>query len=135
MSTAKRIGSGAKQQIMQRTDIPYAQRLQMKKQAQIAAHRDDAAMVALQIACIALNDTEHLGYVRISRFAKHLQELLEEFYSDRVVGEAHVAARLREMGFVVEDGHMYCLEDLQGKLVKAPKGATSADYETKEENA
>ena len=29
-----------------------------------------------------LNDTEGLGYLRLSRFAKHQHELTEEYYSD-----------------------------------------------------
>lgn len=51
------------------SDIPYALRLQMAKVAQVRDHRDDAARVALKVA---LNDTEGLGYVRLSRFAKRL---------------------------------------------------------------
>ena len=51
------------------TDIPYAQRMLMQKCQTIAEHRDDAAKVALQVACVALNDTEGLGYQRLSKFA------------------------------------------------------------------
>lgn len=113
--------SRKKHTAMSRSDIPYAQRLQIAKRAEIAAQRDDAAMVAVQVACVALNDTEGLGYIRLTRFAKRLQELMIEFYQDRTVGEAHVAARLREIGFVVEGGRIYSLEDSDGNTVKAPK--------------
>ena len=54
----------------------------MEKRATIAEHRNEAAMVALQIACVALNDTEGLGYKRLSVFAKRLQELVAEYYED-----------------------------------------------------
>lgn len=40
-----------------RSDIPYAARLQMQKYQQIADHRNEAAMIALQVACVALNET------------------------------------------------------------------------------
>ena len=40
----------------QRSDIPYKDRLLMQKHQSIAAHRDEAARVALQVACVALND-------------------------------------------------------------------------------
>lgn len=46
------------QGIMGRTDIPMAQRMLMQKRETIAEHRNEAAMVALQVACVALNDTE-----------------------------------------------------------------------------
>lgn len=111
----------------ERSDVPYAVRLQAKKYAETKAQRDDAVMVALQVACVALNDTEGLGYVRLSRFAKRLQELMREFYADREVQEVHLAKRLEQMGFVVENGRMYCLEDLEGKIVKKPKEVTTDD--------
>lgn len=44
-----------------------------------------------------------------------------EFYQDRAVGEAHVQARLKEMGFIVEGGRMFSLEDMEGNTVKVPK--------------
>ena len=102
----------------QRSDIPYALRLQMAKVRETADHRDDAAKIALQVACVALNDTEGLGYVRLSRFAKRVQELIREFYDDREVQEVHLQQRLRELGFTVVDGRMFCIEDTDGKIVK-----------------
>ncbi len=104
----------------QRSDIPYAQRLLMEKRATIAEHRNEAAMVALQIACVALNDTEGLGYKRLSVFAKRLQELVAEYYEDPEVGAAHLKTRLEQLGFLVKDGHMFCMKDAQtGEFVTA----------------
>ncbi len=98
---------------VQRSDIPYAQRLRMEKAATIAAHRNEAAMVALQIACVALNDTEGLGYIRLSRFARRLQDLIAEYYSDTEMGAVHLKARLEQLGFIVRDGHMYAAENAE----------------------
>lgn len=103
--------------IAARSDIPYLQRMQMERVQQIAHHRDDAARIALQVACVALNDTEGLGYLRLSRFAKRLQTLIREYYEDPEVGAVHLETRLRQMGFLVKDGRMHCAETEQGEIV------------------
>jgi hypothetical protein len=95
----------------QHTNVTFAQRLQMEKAATIAAHRNEAAMVALQIACVALNDTEGLGYTRLTRFAKRLHELIAEYYNDTELGAVHLKTRLEQLGFIVKDGHMYAAEN------------------------
>ena len=95
----------------QRSDIPYADRLLMQKYDSISQHRTDAAAIALKVACVALNDTEGLGYKRIIRFAKRLQELISEYYEDTDVGDAHLKTRLEQMGFRVENGRMYAIEN------------------------
>ena len=101
-----------------RSDIPYLYRKQMEKYATIVAHRNEAAAVALQVACVALNDTEKLGYMRLSRFAKRLKELIDEYYEDPEVGAAHLKTRLEQLGFIVKDGHMYAAENAQtGEVV------------------
>ena len=97
--------------IAARSDIPYVQRKQMEKYATIKAHRDEAAMVALQVACVALNDTEGLGYIRLSRFARRLKVLIDEYYDDPEVGAAHLKTRLEQLGFIVKDGRMYAVEN------------------------
>ena len=105
--------------IMNRSDIPLAQRKLMEKHATNAAHRDDAAKNALQLACVALNNTEGLGYLRLARFVRELQALTNEFYSDPEVGAAHLKTRLEQLGFMVsEDGRMYAVEDSAGEIVK-----------------
>ena len=91
-----------------RSDIPYKDRLLMSKYRTIAQHRDDAAATALKIACVALSDTEGLGYTRLCRFADRLRELLEEYYKDPEIESAHLIARLRQLGFTVtDDGRMF----------------------------
>ena len=81
--------------------LPYAQQLQKQKRAEIDAHREEAAQTALKLACVALNDTEGLGFHRLSRFAVHLMELVDEYYSDPELGESRLNRRLQQMGFEI----------------------------------
>lgn len=46
----------------QRSDIPLKDRLLMNKFSTVAEHRDHAALTAMKIATVALNDTEGMGY-------------------------------------------------------------------------
>lgn len=103
--------------IMSHTDIPLAQRMLINKYATVAAHRNEAAAVALQVACVALNDTEGLGYQRLSRFARRLKVLIDEYYEDEIVGAAHLKTRLEQLGFIVKDGKMFAAEDAEGTVV------------------
>lgn len=105
----------------QRSDIPYKDRLLIQKHAEIADHRNEAAQVALQVACVALNDTEGLGYTRLSRFAKRLHELINEYYDDPEVGNVHLMQRLSQMGFLIKDGKMLSAMDEDGNPVPISK--------------
>lgn len=100
-----------------RSDIPYKDRLMMDKYATIAAQRDDAARNAMKIATVALNDTESLGYLRLCRSAKRQQQLTEEYYSDPEYQEAKLNLRLMQLGFLVENGHIYGAVDDNGNTV------------------
>ena len=106
----------------QRSDIPYSDRLLIQKYDNIREHRDEAARNALHLACVALNDTEGLGLKRLSKFAQRLRELIQEFYSDPEVGQVHLEKRLQQLGFRVENGQLFVIEDRQtGELVNANK--------------
>lgn len=107
----------AKSKGIRHSDIPYKDRLMVNKYASIAAHRDNAALIAMKIATVALNDTEGMGYLRMSRFAKRQHELTEEFYADPEYQEAKLDERLRQLGFLVENGRIYCAEDDNGQIV------------------
>lgn len=107
----------AKSKGIRHSDIPYKDRLMVNKYASIAAHRDNAALIAMKIATVALNDTEGMGYLRLSRFAKRQHELTEEFYADPEYQEAKLDERLRQLGFLVENGRIYCAEDDNGQIV------------------
>lgn len=100
-----------------RSDIPYAQRLLMDKFTTIAQHRDHAALTALKIATVALNNTEGMGYFRLARFAKEQQKLTEEYYSDPEYKEVKLNQRLEQLGFKIVDGRIFGAIDEDGNTV------------------
>lgn len=93
----------------QRSDIPYADRLLAQRYDSLREHRNDAAKTALKLACVALNETEGLGFVRLTRFARELRKLINEYYADPEVGEEHLNKRLEQLGFLVVDGKVMVL--------------------------
>ena len=100
-----------------RSDIPYAERLKLQKLAHIAEHRDDAHLVELKIALVSLNESEGMGYVRLSRFAQVQQRNRDEFYADPEYMRAKLDQAVRQLGFIVEDGRLICAVDDAGKIV------------------
>lgn len=112
---------------VQRSDIPYKDRLMVNQFANIAQHRDHSALVANKVGMVALNDTEGLGYLRLSRFAKRYNFLNEEYYSDPEYQEAKLDERLKKLGFLVEDGRVFCAEDDEDNIVSTDTLALSPD--------
>ena len=112
---------------MQRSDIPYKDRLMVNQFANIAQHRDHSALVANKVGMVALNDTEGLGYLRLSRFAKRYHFLNEEYYSDPEYQEAKLDERLKKLGFLVEEGRVFCAEDEEDNIVSTDTLALSPD--------
>lgn len=102
---------------MQRSDIPYKDRLMVNQFANIAQHRDHSAVVANKIGMVALNDLKGMGYIQLTRWGKLYHCLNEEFYSDPEYQEAKLDERIRKMGFVVEDGKVIIAEDENGEIV------------------
>lgn len=103
--------------------LPYADRLRMKKQAELQEHSAQAVQTALKLACIALNDTEGLGFLRLTRFAQHLLEQADEYYSDPELKEYQINRRLEQMGFVITDtGGVQAMQDGNGNPVKKEAG-------------
>ena len=100
-----------------RSDIPYKDRLLMDKFKTVAGHRDHAALVAMKIATVALNDTEKMGYTRLARFAKRQQELTELYYTDPDYQEEKLNERLEQMGFKVVNGRLFGAVDEDGNTV------------------
>lgn len=101
------------------TSIPYAERLRMNKFRTIAEHRDDSAITALKVACVALNDTEGLGFDRLCRFALRLQTLMAEFYANPDIEEVKLNDRLRKIGFYVDErGHLLVRRNSDGTVEK-----------------
>lgn len=104
-----------------RSDIPFKDRLLLEKYRTIKEHRDDAARVALKVACVALNNTEGLGYARLIRFADELERLLSEYYEDPEVQEVNLNKRLEQIGFKIDGNRMLGATDQDGKAVKMEK--------------
>ena len=98
---------------------PYAERLRMQKQAELQAHGEQTAQTALKLACVALNDTEGLGFYRLSRFAQHLLKLVDWYYKDPELSEYQLNRRLEQMGFIIsETGGVQAEADENGNPVK-----------------
>ena len=121
MAKAKRLGANSPRPIQQarrfgRSDIPYKDRLLMDKMRSIADHRDDAARTAMKVATVVLNDMG-LGYERLCRFAKAYQQLIRLYYEDPDYQEEKLNQRLRQIGFLVEDGRVFGAVDENGNTV------------------
>lgn len=101
-----------------RSDIPYKDRLLMQRFNSVAEHRNDAARIAMKIACVALNNVEKLGYQRLVRFANEQQRLTELYYADPEVQGAHLDERLEKLGFCCAGGKLLGMLDENGKPVK-----------------
>lgn len=106
----------AKTPIFKRSDIPMKDRLLMNKFATVAEHRDHAALTAMKIATVALNNTEGMGYIRLARFAKEQQKLTEEYYTDPEYQEEKLNQRLEQLGFRVVNGRLYGAIDEDGNI-------------------
>ena len=103
----------------QMSQIPLAQRMLLRKFETIREHRNDAALIAMKLACVALNETEGLGFKRLARFAKKHQELVAQYYEGDIdVSEAHLNRTMEQLGFKVVDGHIYGAEDQDGNIMK-----------------
>lgn len=52
---------------------------------------------------------------------KRLHELIQEYYEDPVVGDAHLMRRLEQLGFLIKDGKMLSAVDENGEPVPIQK--------------
>lgn len=100
-----------------RSDIPFVKRMKQDRLETAVAHRDDAHLIELKLALVSLNETEGLGYVRLSRFAKRQQINREKFYDDPEYEREKLDAAVRQLGFLVEEGRLVCAVDEDGKIV------------------
>ena len=100
---------GNRTNLMERSDIPYAQRMALQHQSDIKANRDHAAKIAMYCNSIAMYEEEGIGYKRLIRFAQHFKEILDEFYEDPELGMAHAKRRLEQMGMPIS-GEYYSIK-------------------------
>ena len=110
MSKIKKSKRGhRKPSVMGRSDIPYAQRIAMKRNNDIAVGRDHAAKITMFCNSIALHEVEGIGYKRLVRFSIRFKEVVDEFYEDVEVGMAHARRRMEQMGMPIS-GEFYSVK-------------------------
>lgn len=105
--------------LMNRSDIPYAQRIAMQHQADIEYNREHSARIYMYCLCKTLHEEEGIGYKRLVQFSLAFMKLIKEFYEDPEVGMAHIKQRLSQHGIEVS-GEFFS--------VKIP-GATAKEQE------
>lgn len=105
--------------LMNRSDIPYAQRLAMKHRSDIEYNREHSARIYMYCLCKTLHEEEGIGYKRLVQFSLAFMKLIKEFYEDPEVGMAHIKQRLSQHGIEVS-GEFFS--------VKIP-GATAKEQE------
>lgn len=98
---AKKSKKHASRGIMNRSDIPYAQRLAMQQRASINVNREHAARITLYCMSAAMNECEGIGYLRLIRFARRYRRYEDEFYQDIEVGMAHAKHRMDAMNMPI----------------------------------
>lgn len=101
------------------SQLPYVQRVAIRKASQIQAEREDAALNAVKVFLVTLADVHGYGLKRLAEVAGPCEKNLIEFYSDRERMEYHLDRRLEEIGFVIERGKIMVMMDENGNPVKA----------------
>ena len=101
MMSKKTVKKPRNRSLMNRSDIPYAQRLAMKHQSDIEYNREQSARMYMYCLCKTLHEEEGIGYKRLVQFSLAFMELIKEFYTDPEVGMAHVKQRLAQHGIEV----------------------------------
>lgn len=105
--------------LMNRSDIPYAQRMAMQHKSTIVANREHSAQVTMFCVCGALHRVHGIGYKRLVRYTLTFKKLLDEMYDDIEVGMAHAKQRLSQHGIEIS-GELF--------LVKLP-GASAKEQQ------
>ena len=95
--------------LMDRSDIPYAERLKMQHQAEIDYHREHAARIYMYCLCKALHEKEKKGYKSLVQFSLVFMELIKEFYEDTELAMARIKRRLAQNNIEVS-GEFYFVE-------------------------
>lgn len=97
----KKKSKGKGRSIMDRSDIPYAQRLKLQQSSDIAVNREHAARITLYCISVALNELEGVGYKGLVRYSYRYKEYEREFYEDIDAGMAHAKHRMEQMGMPI----------------------------------
>lgn len=86
--------------IMGRSDIPYAQRIQMQQRSHISWSREQGARIFMYAFAAAAHQIHGKGYVSLVRFASRFREIDREFYGsgDIEYSMDQAKRRLAQMG-------------------------------------
>jgi hypothetical protein len=87
--------------IMNRSDIPYAQRMAMKLKQDIVVNREHSAKITLFCMSISMNRLYGIGYKRLVRFSHTFKKINDEFYDDIEIGMAHAKRRMEQIGMPI----------------------------------
>ena len=92
--------------IMDASQIPYAQRLQMQQQDRIDVNRNFSAKVAMFCKCIAIHRVEGAGYKKLVEFSLRYKEVEDEIYEDLEYGMDKAKRRMEQLGMPIS-GELY----------------------------
>lgn len=95
--------------ILNRSDIPYAQRIKMKKHAMIVHERETAAKAIMFCNARALHELEGIGYKRLIKYALHFKSLNDDFYEDPILEMEHAKRRMEQMGMPIS-GELFTIQ-------------------------
>lgn len=89
--------------IMGRSDIPFAQRIQMQQRSHIAWSREQGARIFMYAFAAAAHEIHGKGYVSLVRFAGRFREIDREFYGsgDIEYSMEDARRRLAQMGITI----------------------------------
>lgn len=95
--------------LMNRSDIPYAQRLAMQQKKDIAVNREHSAKITLYCMSISMNRLYGIGYKRLTRFSRTFKAINDEFYEDIEIGMAHAKRRMDQIGMPIS-GELFTVD-------------------------
>ena len=107
--------------VMGRSDIPYAQRLQLQQSHNINWSREESVRIVMYCWASALHKLKGIGYSRLVRFNNRFREVDAEFYGQEIeLSLDRAKRRLGSMGI-----------EISGELMMAPpeKGRTPREME------
>lgn len=106
----------SKDPIMDRSDIPFAQRSNFHHQARVNREREKAARIVLYCLSIAIHKVKGVGYRGLIRLSHRYEEYEREMYQDGVeVGLIRAKKRMDEMGLGIS-GELYDVPDVGGTV-------------------
>lgn len=87
--------------VLNRSDIPFSQRIRLQQHSDIVVSREHAAKVAMYCMSVAMHEIKGVGYKRLIRYHHRYMDYDREFYQDVDVGMAHAKTRMEQMGMPI----------------------------------